>query len=92
MKKILFITLSVLFVSCSNGTKSIRVVKEYKPTITYKYEKCSLRKGSGKVKQSTSEQVGMAIISMGATLISNEYVECPQCEGKGYVKVTDKIK
>lgn len=92
MKKIQGLLIVLCLASCGNVNNKVSAIKENKPKITYKYEKCKLCNGTGKVAQSVGEKSVMAVMTMGMSLLSNEYVDCPQCKGNGYVKVADKIK
>lgn len=70
----------ILLTSC-NGKDVI-----VKPKRQYMEQLCTTCKGTGKVKMSTGQKVGFAVVTFGLGLLVDE-AECETCRGTGLIKV-----
>lgn len=81
MKKLVsYIFLLFILVSCVE-TNYQPPKREYKEIV------CPKCDGTGSVPYTTSQKVGFAIASLGATLLSDDEQKCPKCYGSGIIKV-----
>lgn len=81
--RLLILLISLILTSCS-GKVDIKVTK--KPKRQYVEQLCPTCNGTGKVKMSTGQKAGLALLTFGAGLLLDE-CECGTCNGNGLIKV-----
>ena len=80
LKLISFASLMFLCCSCIE-------TNYHPPKRKYKEIICPKCEGTGTVPQTTSQKIGFAIASLGATLMCDDEEQCPKCHGSGIIEV-----
>lgn len=82
--RLLILLISLILTSCSGKDVNIKVTK--KPKRQYVEQLCPTCNGTGKVKMSTGQKAGFALLTFGVGLLVDE-CECETCRGSGIIKV-----